>query len=102
MLKNDKLFQEDLKRGSKGLAVAVFQLLLLFGRFNPAIIVDGDFGEETEIGVKDLQEHFGVVTTGILDAPTREEFKNQTGLDINNILVDAFIQFPGKTFGVRP
>ncbi len=63
------------------------------GEHNPRIIADGQFGEQTEIGVKDLQEELGFggdEVDGKFGPATRAQLKELRGIDINGILADAF------------
>ena len=52
-----KLFPVHMHKGSRGPAVMIFQLALIGWDYNSAnIVADGDYGEQTAAGVRELQE----------------------------------------------
>lgn len=53
-----------LKRGSRGAAVRVLQELINRAGHDPALRVDADFGEKTELAVKAAQQRLGLVVDG--------------------------------------
>jgi peptidoglycan hydrolase-like protein with peptidoglycan-binding domain len=77
--------QPYLPVGSKGPAVVVLQLLLLALGLNPQILPDGDYGEETQAGVKKLQDSVGIETDGDFGPETRAKLLEETGVDVNII-----------------
>jgi len=99
----EKLFPEYLNAGSKGPAVVALQLLLLGGGNNLAIIPDGIYGEETVIGVKNLQEKdLGMQSDdvdGNFGPKTRAELKRLWNIDVNALPADIFV---GETEAVEP
>ncbi len=89
----ETFFPPYLNKGSSGRAVMLLQLLLLAGGHNRNITPDGQYGDQTEAGVKDLQSKLGFSGSdvdGNCGPQTREAWKAQTGLDINGILRGAF------------
>ena len=83
---NDKLFpQPYLQSGSKGPAVVVLQIMLFLLGYNTKIIVDGDYGEETIIGVQKLQRIAGLEPDGHFGPDTRAAFLEMNHLDVNAI-----------------
>lgn len=63
----DSLVQGDLKLGSKGPAVAALQGLLnrMFPSYSK-LVIDGDFGKNTETVVKEFQRRSGLTVDGIV------------------------------------
>ena len=86
----DKLFPKYLDKGSGGPAVALLQCLLIDRSCNSEnIIVDGEYGEQTAEGVRQLQQNLGVDQDGNFGPATREALKLE-GLDVNEIPAHVF------------
>lgn len=84
-------FPKILRRGDKGPAVAILQIILLIFGCNHAITPDGDFGEQTEIGLKRFQEDDLVIEpSGILDESMFFAVSELTGFDLGTIDLAAF------------
>ena len=97
-MEHEKLFPEYLNKGAKNpAAVAFLQALLVFGCYNPAIIIDGEYGEETAIGVKSLQRELGVDADGNFGPKTRAALFAKTKLDINSLQKDIFVEKTAKS-----
>lgn len=94
-MKKRMFFPDYLDESSTGVgvweAVTLLQLLLLMGRYNRAIIPDGNFGEETKKGVILLQKDLGCEMDGKFGPSTRARLLEQRNLDINKIPADAFM-----------
>jgi peptidoglycan hydrolase-like protein with peptidoglycan-binding domain len=58
-----------IKRGSKGLAVQLWQNFLLMNGYSIGL-ADGNFGRNTEIGTKDFQKKKGLKTDGVVGPKT--------------------------------
>jgi peptidoglycan hydrolase-like protein with peptidoglycan-binding domain len=67
-------YPEDLRRGSTGLYVSILQYYLnvvaTFTEGLTPIPINGIFGEQTEILVKNFQRNFSLAETGIVDEET--------------------------------
>lgn len=87
-----KLFPEYLNQGSKGPAVAVLQVLLKAGRFDPnsEITIDGDYGPITAQAVKRLQGSMGVEADGNFGPGTRQVYRVQHWIDVNTLEAEPF------------
>ena len=85
-----QFYPEFLNSGSKGPAVAHLQSLLLQAGYNPAIEVDGDYGDETTKGIRELQEDLGVEVDGNFGPDTRAAWLRDGGPDVNAIPKNAF------------
>jgi N-acetylmuramoyl-L-alanine amidase len=59
-----------LKRGSRGAAVRALQELLNRAGASPALLVDGDFGGQTETAVRAAQDRLGLVVDGLAGKQT--------------------------------
>lgn len=66
-----------LKRGSRGAAVRDLQLLINKAVNAPAVKVDGDFGENTELAVKAAQQRLGLVVDGKAGPQTMTALKRE-------------------------
>lgn len=88
-----------LEKGSKGAPVAVLQLVLKALGCNPKIEPDGDFGDETEKGVRLLQDAYGIEVDGKCGPDTRKKILERTGINLNTLSSDLF---KGKTITVPP
>ena len=89
------MFPEYLNKGSKGGAVALLQVGLLMGGFSSRIVVDGDYGEETAIGVKVLQAHIGFAgndVDGNFGPATRQRLLEKRGININALQLAMFTE----------
>ncbi len=90
MSESEKFYPEFLDVGSKGPAVAHLQSALLQAGYNPAIEVDGDYGGQTTLGVRELQEELGVEVDGHFGPATRDAWTKAGGPDVNAIPKSAF------------
>ena len=90
-----KLFPTgSLNKGAKGPAVFVLQIALKAGGFNPDIIPDGNYGEQTTKGVKNLQCRAGWDETGDFDEKAQVALCDATnGINFAN-LDDDVLQGP--------
>lgn len=91
----DRFFPEYLNQGSSGRAVVLLQLMLLFAGYNRNIMADGQYGNETAQGVKNLQMTLGFTgedVDGHFGPRTRIALCTQQGIDIDAIPADAFSQ----------
>ncbi len=71
---------ESLKFGSEGPAVRFLQVLLKGLECNHQnIIPDGKFGQQTALGVRELQERFGLPKTGEFWGPEHEKLNEAMG-----------------------
>lgn len=61
---------ETLKKGAKGSEVSELQEVLIKLQFNPGR-VDGDFGDQTEVAVKQFQQKQGLTADGVVGIETR-------------------------------
>lgn len=64
-----QLPERDLERGDRGRAVTVLQRALRAA--GATVVVDGDFGAQTERAVRRYQRAVGTQRTGVVDADTR-------------------------------
>ena len=93
---DDKLFPKYLKKGSRGPAVAFLQALLLAQDFNPSIIVDGEYGGQTALGVEKLQKFLNnwrgsqLKVDGNFGPATRETYKQYFKLDVDGLPASIF------------
>jgi peptidoglycan hydrolase-like protein with peptidoglycan-binding domain len=95
-----KMFQKYLDMGSKGPAVVVLQLLLKAAGYNSsAIVPDGDYGEQTAAGVRELQKHHGIEVDGHFGPDTRKALMDFTTVNVNDLDAELFI---GETLAVGP
>ena len=76
--------------GSKGPAVVMLQLLLLAMEYNQNIVPDGNYGEQTEIGVTQLQAVLGVDQDGQFGPETRKALLRIQGIDVNSLKSESF------------
>ena len=100
----DTFFPEYLNKGSKGPAVTLLQLLLKAGHYNALNIqVDGDYGDETAVGVKRLQEALGFdgkEIDGHFGPATRKRYADGiVKINVNALAADVF---EGDTDAVFP
>ena len=79
-----------MEKGSTGAAVAVLQVLLKAIDVNPAVKVDGDFGEETAKGIRLLQDAYGIEVNGKCGPDMREKIYERTGIELNALPADLF------------
>lgn len=90
-----KLFPEYLNQGSKGPAVAVLQIILIFGGYDPGreIEVDGDYGSKTTEAVKRLQSNLGGIDVdGNFGPETREALEDFViSFDVNALEAELFV-----------
>lgn len=99
-MSDKKLFPEFLNKGSKGPPVSLLQTLLLDRSIGTgALMVDGEYGDETARAVQELQEDLDVEPDGNFGPETREAMQRQTGFDINAIPASVFV---GETVPVGP
>ena len=98
---HSKFFPEYLDKGSVGPAVALLQTLLVVLGFNGEnIVIDGDYGGETVIGVTMLQRDLpGVEPDGNFGPATRVAFMAQYRLDVDTLPAGIFT---GVTEAVGP
>lgn len=87
----NKLFPEYLNKGSKGPACVVLQLLLVALNLNDNIVPDGDYGEQTAIGVRRFQTQNNLEEDGNFGPATRRTFLVVTGIDVNALDAELFI-----------
>lgn len=66
-----------LTRGSHGAAVRALQQLINAAAGGPAVRVDGDFGQATELVLKATQRRLGLVVDGIAGPQTQTALKQQ-------------------------
>ena len=98
-----KLFPEYLPKGAKERpAVLLLQLILLAQGRNPNITADGDYGEQTAIGVRAFQAEAGIVQDGNFGPQTRASLKVATGIDVDALQKEDFVDQPGFVFDTRP
>ena len=97
------MFPKYLNKGSRGPAVVLLQILLVaMGHNRGKIHVDGDYGEQTAVGVKSLQQEMGIPEgecDGNFGPRTRSVFLTKTGIGVDIITSDLFV---GRTEGVGP
>jgi len=86
-----KMFPTYLNIGSKGPAVKLLQFLLMVQGRNPAIIPDGEYGEQTAKAVCLIQVEAGIEADGNFGPQTRAAFLDQTFLDVDEIYVEEFL-----------
>ena len=86
--------QPYLNIGSRGPAVVVLQLMLLALRYNPKIVPDGDYGEETAQAVRELQADFELEQDGNFGPNTRAAFRLATLVDVNLLEASLFVGDP--------
>jgi peptidoglycan hydrolase-like protein with peptidoglycan-binding domain len=81
-----RLFPTFLDKGTRDpAAVRMLQVILLCRAANPNIIVDGDYGDETAKGVKELQRNLHVAVDGNFGPQTRAAFKVKFGVDVDTL-----------------
>jgi peptidoglycan hydrolase-like protein with peptidoglycan-binding domain len=88
-----RLFPEYLDANDThfGSAVALLQIILVILDFNTkAIEVDGEYGEQTKLGVEALQKDLKVGVNGNFDPPTQAAFYKKYGLCIADLSVENF------------
>lgn len=87
-------FPEYLEPGSTDKeAVALLQTMLLFAGLNSNIVADGDYGQQTSLGVRRLQEELGFSgddLDGKFGPKTRHALLTHRGCNINAIAKNAF------------
>ena len=83
-----QLFPEYLNKGSRGPAVVVLQIILLVRGHNPNIIPDGEYGEQTALGVKQLQAELRVDQDEHFGPATRAALLKESRLDVNSLTQD--------------
>jgi peptidoglycan hydrolase-like protein with peptidoglycan-binding domain len=93
-----RLFPEYLNKGSRGPAVVVLQIILLARGYNPQIIPDGEYGEQTALGVKQLQTDLRVDQDGHFGPATRAALLKESALDVNSLTSNLF---QGETVSAR-
>ena len=82
---NALMFPDELKLGDKGQAVQVLQLVLLAMGCNREIIHDGECGNQTGLGLHDLQVRLGVSPTCVFDDATNSALFNLHGINLKSL-----------------
>ena len=95
-----KLFPKYLDKGSKGPAVAMLQVLLVARGYNDDnIIVDGDYGDATAEGVRQLQEEFSLEEDGHFGPNSRAALQSDSDVNVDALDAELFV---GETLAVGP
>ena len=88
-----------MNQGSRGPAVAALQLFLVGTRLNSDVVVDGEYGEQTMLAVRELQLKYNLEPDGNFGPETREEVRLRYKLDFNALEQNLF---EGDTHAVVP
>jgi len=89
-MSSKNFFPKYLNKGSKGPAVALLQIILLVRGHNRYIVTDGDYGDETAKGVRQLQKILRVEQDGHFGPQTRQALFAETELNVGAIPADIF------------
>jgi len=84
-------------------AVVFLQALLRAMKFNTKIVPDGDYGEQTSIGVRALQTKAGLKRTGRFDQKTLVALSQATGINLDAFeLSDSKPARPARAYRELP
>ena len=98
-MNDDKLFSRELGEGDSGPDVTVLQVVLKVLGCNPSIKINGNWeGEEMNLGIDSLQCKLGVEPiTRKLDSATKVALFKRTGLDLDSLPKDLFVDNTSNT-----